>query len=61
MLKGEKINTKKDKRFYLCEECFGGKDIFNGEDYVKCLTCSGKGRTTKTNNYKFLSTITNQD
>lgn len=61
MLTEKNKNTKSDKKLYICEECFGAKDIFNGEDYVKCNTCFGNGKTTKLENYKFLSKVANQD
>lgn len=47
----------KNKKKQLCQECFGAKNIYNGEEYVECTTCNGEGITTKPNNELFLQSI----
>ena len=41
----------------LCLECLGAKYLYNGEDYNKCHTCKGKGKTSDIKNDLFLLSI----
>lgn len=47
----------KSNKEQLCQECFGAKDIYNGEEYETCVTCKGKGVATKSQNEIFLDSI----
>jgi len=47
----------KTKEKYVCQECFGARDIYNGEEYIKCTTCEGEGETILAKNQAFLLSI----
>ena len=47
-------NSERNKIEKLCLSCLGAKDIFDGEDYIKCTYCNGTGHATKEENECFM-------
>ena len=35
---------------YACSCCLGTGTVWNGDDFIDCLRCEGKGEVVETNN-----------
>lgn len=59
------MNTAKRKKnsctpstMEMCQQCFGAKKIYDGEYFVICNLCKGKGEVNEDTNNHFIGDLT---